>query len=287
MFFSQRYGYKSVRDTIQIEDIDDDLRNKIWNVIHLVLWEEMNNNYNYISYMPEEWKNMITRLWHSFYKDTLDDLNDRWGSTLSGIKRWYFDEAAWYEIYDFLEFLINNMPERKKEAFIMLCNTALEEEISGYRFVDKQITPITDKEEIQAIEDAISDKTPCKGTRTHLQNALNKLSDRKNPDYRNSIKESISAVEAMANAVTGQNNASLGKALDIIESKGKVEVHKALKAGYDKIYGYTSDAGGIRHAILDESNLCFEDALYMLVSCSAFINYLVAKAQKAGIELKK
>lgn len=32
---------------------------------------------------------------------------------------------------------------------------------------------------------------------------------------------------------------------------------------------------------MEESNLAFEDAKFMLVSCSAFVNYLVAKAAKA------
>jgi len=44
------------------------------------------------------------------------------------------------------------------------------------------------------------------------------------------------------------------------------------------LYGYTSDSGGIRHALSDEDvTPTFEDAKFMLVSCSAFINYLKAK----------
>lgn len=60
-------------------------------------------------------------------------------------------------------------------------------------------------------------------------------------------------------------------------------MHPALKGSFEKLYGYTSDAEGIRHALLDEPNLDFEDAKFMLVSCSAFVNYLKAKAAKAGI----
>ncbi len=39
-----------------------------------------------------------------------------------------------------------------------------------------------------------------------------------------------------------------------------------------------------RHALLDESDLDFEDAKFMLVSCSAFTNYLKGKVIKAGID---
>ena len=47
-----------------------------------------------------------------------------------------------------------------------------------------------------------------------------------------------------------------------------------------KIYGYTSNGDGIRHALLEEDSLEYEDALYMLVSCSAFVNYLISKFEK-------
>ena len=58
-----------------------------------------------------------------------------------------------------------------------------------------------------------------------------------------------------------------------------------MKEAFIKLYHYTSGADGIRHAIglLEEPNLSFEDAKFMLVSCSTFINYLISKASKAGL----
>jgi len=100
------------------------------------------------------------------------------------------------------------------------------------------------------------------------------------PNYRNPIKESISAVESLCNLITGRKD-TLGDALKKLEAK--VVIHPALKKGFSSIYGYTSDADGIRHGLLEETNLDFEDAKFMLVSCSAFVNYLIAKSQKAGI----
>lgn len=41
-----------------------------------------------------------------------------------------------------------------------------------------------------------------------------------------------------------------------------------------KLYAYTSDEGGIRHAMLDEPNLTAADARYFLLSCTSFVNYL-------------
>ena len=39
------------------------------------------------------------------------------------------------------------------------------------------------------------------------------------------------------------------------------------------------------HAMMEKSNVTLDDAKFMLVSCSAFVNYLIAESQEAGIEL--
>ena len=158
-------------------------------------------------------------------------------------------------------------------------------ELSAYRFVGENITAITDETEIKAIEETIemARETKLTGVREHLKTALSMLSDRKNPDYRNSVKESISAVESLAQIIADKSDATLGEALKIIENK--TYLHGALKKGFISIYGYTSDEDGIRHAMLKESKVDFEDAKYMIVSCSAFINYLIVKADNAGIKI--
>src|SRR6266567_3196072 len=85
--------------------------------------------------------------------------------------------------------------------------------------------------------------------------------------------------------ITGNQKATLGDALRQLENKLGGGIHPALRNAFNSLYGYTSDAQGIRHALLGESNLDVEDAKFMLISCSAFIDYLFAKARKAGIEL--
>jgi len=67
-----------------------------------------------------------------------------------------------------------------------------------------------------------------------------------------------------------------------------IDLNQALKGGFDSIYGWTSDEGGIRHSLKfgEGSNVGFEDAKFMLVAASAFINYLKEKAIKAGVDFK-
>jgi hypothetical protein len=56
-----------------------------------------------------------------------------------------------------------------------------------------------------------------------------------------------------------------------------------MRQGFLSLYGYTSDEDGIRHAILDESTVGFDEAKFMLVSCSAFVYFLIGKAEAAGL----
>lgn len=111
-----------------------------------------------------------------------------------------------------------------------------------------------------------------------MDKALRLFAEKQNPDYENSIKESISAVESMCCIITGLTGkkATLGNALKKLKEKG-VYIHKALESAFLSLYGYTSDEDGIRHGGIDFKNAPSEDAKYMLISCSAFINYLTEK----------
>lgn len=109
--------------------------------------------------------------------------------------------------------------------------------------------------------------------RIHIETALHCLSDKTNPDYRNSIKESISAVESACILIDGNKTATITSALAKLP-----QIHPALSKAFSAMYGYTSDAGGIRHALLEEESLTYDDARFMLVACSAFANYLIVKA---------
>ena len=151
-----------------------------------------------------------------------------------------------------------------------------------------KVAPISNQIEYDEIYETLKKTkylTSLAGTNIHLTKAIDLLSDKQNPDFRNSIKESVSAVESTARVITGEN--TLGKALNKLESKG-LEINNQLKTGFDKIYAYSNDkSSGIRHAIISApTEPDFADAKYMLVSCSAFINYLISKADKIGMNFQ-
>ncbi|MEP0914982.1 hypothetical protein NDI45_29225 [Leptolyngbya sp. GB1-A1] len=295
--FSQRFGFIPRKDIMQIESMDDDLRNSLWNVLVLSFWKKL-EGYSQIDYDEKESNNyhhverdnvrfLVKNLWFSHFKKTFDELSGFWEFDYRFIKKKFF-QYQWFEVYDFLEFIARSYTNHSTlESFIHLCNFVLEREFSGYRFVGSTITPITSETEIKIIEEALTSEDRFIPVSNHIKTAVICLSNKENPDYRNSIKESISAVESICCLISNDNKATLGKALKAIGKEQKVDLHPALGGAFSQLYGYTNDANGIRHALLDESNLDFEDAKFMLVSCSAFINYLKGKAIKAGIDFSK
>jgi len=285
MLFSQRQGIKPVKVNIQIDSMDDDLRNRLWNALIIHYWSRVKSDLDSSppAHIPET-QRLIRDLWHEFFKEPLDTIPARWSGLYQAVRDRYFP-SSWDQVYDLIEFFANNDPygQYNSSKFMEFCNTVLEQEVSAYRFVGGKIVKITSKHEIAEIEAAL--ETPTKPVSEHLKTALTLLTDRESPDYRNSVKESISAVESLCKLIANDPNATLGKALDEIKKQNKVKIHPALESAFDNLYGYTSSADGIRHALLDEPNLSFEDAKFMLVSCSAFVNYLISKASSAGISL--
>lgn len=277
MRFSQRHGHSPVKNVIQTDSMDDGLRNSLWNVLQSVIWDshESQTSYSYTSH--SNLFKLLRSYWRDYFKAPVDQMPQYIQEAIKSI-RGYFFECKWHEVYDFVEFS-SHLLGKSRPKFIALCNEVLEREVSGYRLVDDKIVPITSIVELNAIEDGLASTAENPGASTHLRRALELLSDRHNPDYRNSIKESISAVESVVQAILGDSSASLGSALKAISEKAPM--HPALNKSLSSLYGYTSDSGGIRHALLDEPNLDFIDAQFMLVACSAFVNYLTGKSTQS------
>jgi hypothetical protein len=274
MLFSNRKGLTPVKDVIQKDGMDDALRHGLWNAIHLCIWEQISYSDYKNTFQSSNVYSLFQNYWHNLFKLPLDNLPPRLEKAHERVREHFF-KCNWYEVYDFVEFTAQNCPNDMQEELVNFCNHILEKELSAYRFVDSQLTDITAAEEIESIESAINATTKYSGASKHLSTALAFLSDRKSPDYRNSVKESISAVEALCISISGDQKATLGSALNTIEKSH--QLHPAFKKALSNLYGYTSDSSGIRHALLEESTITYTDAKFMLVSCSTFVNYVLSK----------
>jgi hypothetical protein len=275
--FSERMGFKEHLPIIQTDGMSDALRNSLWNFLH-TLYENTNNYWIPVA-------KLSARL---FFKVPVDELPFHDSDNRKWLKARFYD-LKWFEIYDYIEFIVNNheliikYTNPSYTELIEVFNIIFEEELSGFRFISGILAPISNPAETGEISSAIeaTARDGLAGAHEHLRASLTLLGKKPVPDYRNSIKEAISAVESIAKQLTIADVQGLSGALD--ELSKNVDIHGALKAGFIKLYGYTSDEDGIRHAILEQPNVGFDEAKYMVVSCSAFVNYLIAKAQKAHL----
>jgi hypothetical protein len=272
MRFSERQGFKSAKQVIQVDSMSLALRNTLWSVLQIYIWGDAIPSGHFVSNQPQHLQSLSRNLWFDYFKRPLDTMDAFWTNLVKELREYFF-ACQWFEVYDFIEFIAANYPP-KRDQFIRACNQILEREVSGYRFLNGLLSPITNEVEMDEVDVAL--KGAADPVKLHLRRALELLSDRANPDYRNSIKESISAVESLVAAAVGEKG-SLGQLIKKMEED--VGLHPALRTAFSSLYGYTSDQDGIRHAILDLQSIGFEDAKFFLVVCSAFVNFVRGRAK--------
>lgn len=276
--FSDRNKLNTENIDMQINDLDERSRVALINGLHLawnLTFEDDNryiqnkqkiSNYVLISILSDVYMQEVN--YSAYYKvDSVMEIMD------NTIKNDTFDS-----IFSLLEYVSRKLQDiyykhtyNKEYSVYNIFNNIFKSEYIGYRFIDGLIVPITSEIETETINETLS--TKYTSVKRHFEKSLKLLSDRNNPDYENSIKESISGVEAMCSLLLN-DKIELGKALNSFEKRG-LTIHPALKSAFIKLYGYTSDEDGIRHANgIGGKESTFEEARYMLVSCSAFTNYL-------------
>lgn len=282
--FSDRNGIKPENVEIQLKDFDKRTRVQLQNMINNMYAKTYNYGLN-------EWDSEIQEFFRyvlgEIYAEPTDVQKRYYATDIFLIINNTINKDSYDEVLTVIEALVqywdSYMQECTVDDFIEYnesanrtlyeeANEVFEREYVGYRFIDEKITPISDKYEVAAVNEAL--QNIYQPVREHISKANSLLADRENPDYENSIKESISAVEAICEIITGESG-TLGKLLTKVEQKG-VYIHSALQSAYKVLYGYTSDASGIRHARkLGGVDSTFAEAKYMLVACSAFVNYLM------------
>lgn len=231
----------------------------------------------------------------SFYKMDktvwTDFLNRRADKYAGGINFRKFDAVQvclldskymWYKKLDCVEFAIEYMRTyftdsiRKQvvDDFVQGVNNQFERLNYGYRIVQGRIVDMASELEVQTIDKAVEADD---NVSFHMLQALKLYSLKPNPDFRNSIKESITAVETLFREITNEN--TFGQAYGKI--KKKISIHPRLGEMIQEMYVYTNQKDtGIRHAKVESDNTYLPtaaEAMLMLVTCSATINYVRGK----------
>ena len=278
--FSEKIGLSTCTIKMQTNEFDDRTRSLIGNHLYDVL----SVVFSYAStigisrYLNPSRQSPLQAMSSDFCKDVLSEvLNVSVHLPSNKFYNWevnydrfaeIISSAPYNEVLDFLWYVCHWIATHTTSTSFVHeiyngFNQLFEKEYVGYRFVAGEITPITNSLEIQEIEQAC--QIPFEGAHVQLQKALGFLSDREHPDYKNSIKESISAVESVCKVIANKPKAELGDALKALIAEG-YPIQGALKTGILALYGYTCEAGGIRHAEREtESTVTFEEAKFMMV----------------------
>lgn len=274
--FSKRNGYEDC--SLELESVSDAIKGRILGVFY----REEYNDADWLHLSTTGIEDMMIEMGIPYEFPDNRIVKSR---NASKLEKYILKSEEWYLIFDFVEKYLFISNDETREKMTKEFNRILEEEVSAYRILDGMVIPITSKSELSTIEEAIN--IEYESVKTHISKALTLYADRKKPDYENSIKESISAVESMCCIITGLTGgtATLGKALKKLKDNG-VHIHSAMESSFSSLYGYTSDENGIRHGGIDFTNAPSEDAKYMLVSCSAFVNYLMEKWRKVKDSIK-
>lgn len=273
--FSERFGFKKPREALQLESMDGELRTALWNWMYVFVFKGVSANDVYWK-SDESAYSSIYFTWAQILKRPLDALPGV-GHDVSRKFREIVSTGEFHQVYSVVEGLLHKhvaVNNSERDNAISALNYTLDREGSGYRYVGSELVPITSPLELEAIDQAMNALGRFDPAKRHIERALQLLSDRKAPDYRNSIKESISAVEASCRVILGEPKVTLADALRAMDVAG-IKFHPAFREGLTRLYGYTSDKGGIRHALSDEVTPSASEARFMLVTCSAFMNLLI------------
>lgn len=272
--FSQAQGYEPLPQPLALEEISHEARVRLWSLLHVYAssdgWAGL--------WLKHPWGDMLADVHVELFMETIDTYipNDNY---LLSLEDRVLDQPKFNRIFDF--FLKIMRDPRCPGEFITAVAKIFEECRLAY-FVDTShpvtIFPAVSQQEGEALHKTMHELASA-GLRAadgHLRKAAEFINQ---GNWPGSIHQSISAVESVARQLDPDAARTLGPALKSLEKHDAL--HPALKEGFLKIYGYTSDEPGIRHALLDsgQAKVGQDEAVFMLGACASFASYLWRKHQ--------
>jgi hypothetical protein len=288
MLFSERNGYLPANRIIQIDAIDDDLKNGLLNCLYTSIEFIANNN----KQRQEGFELSCLQNFHedfnihvlNFTPDTFQV--ESWSDELFKVLKYDLEKKlsssdCWYLYYDAIEFSINwinnnNFINFNLNTAISDINNIISRYGSGYRMSNSiEFFPVCTQSSLDTIEQAR--KNNFAKASYYIDKALNAMKNKTSPDYNSVVLESINAVESCLKTLTGKDNKTLGQAFKLLKNKDS-EICLEFLEPFEKIYGRISDLG-IRHGSSNDTKIkkCSNsEAIFILTNCSALINYLSA-----------
>ena len=271
--FSVRNKFYSINNK---NDCTCTTKTRLWYIFHKIFnMDHLDLDDAYYDIVED----VLEYLGQEYYRDNV--VSDH-NANIEMLKRYIIYECNWFIVYDFIEFVLLHADDEHKKEFVAQVNEALEDEMTGLHIVGNYVVPIFNTAETHEIEEAIN-TCPIHVVES-IQKSLKLFSQRPNPDYNNAVKEIITATEALCCTIVNESGIdgveTMGRAVDKLSECGII-LNEYLKDGIKKLYKYTCNENGTRHGGITYVQLSVEDARFMIVTCSAILNFLMVKWEKA------
>jgi hypothetical protein len=270
--FRQAEGLDPLPRQLEPREIDAGMRVRLFKVVYDEITADARNGY-----LGSRWAAIL----RGYSLQVLNVFPDDFTTSVAWWRkelRSTFEHRSYADVLDATQFLLRRHPYG--EPFGRKLEAALIESRSAYRVFGDTIAPISSEAEATVVAKAFAElkQSQMDGAQAHLRQAAEALSA---GEWADSVRESVHALESVVRQL-GKSN-SVDDALRRLASKGHINPN--MKAGFGRLYNYTSDEKGIRHPLLEDGDAKVDeaDALYMFGASAAFVSYLLAKGRRAGL----
>ena len=260
-----------------MEELPEEARTAIWNTSYLHIDQSTRTNeldiLNPGPWVAGDWEKILWDKHRLFDNQPLDDWDPEPRRIYRELRE-YITKRPFFKVFDLILFMARH--RRCPRSFVHDMKDVFVLQRLAYA-VDvgppPTILPAATPEEGDAVIDTLRTlrQAGLEGSAAHLRKAAACVN---RGDWAGSVRESIHAVESVARQLDPGAATTLGPALSALEKRGVL--HPALKEAFSKLYGYTSDEQGVRHALLDRANAQVgqDEAVFMLGACASFASYL-------------
>ena len=277
--FSQAQGYEEIPAPLKLEELPREARTQVWNLFFVhIRRSKTTGGLDVLDGGP--W---VTGPWGEILRDkhrSDDGALDDWNPEFSRIRRSlreYVEDQPFNKVFDLIQFVLRHPrcpPEfiKQMKRVFAACRLAYTIDIKRPPTILPAATPDEGNAIVQSLD--VLGNAGLNGSASHLRNASACIN---RGDWGGSVRESIHAVESVARQLDPEAAKTLAPALKSLQRHGRL--HPAVTDAFSKLYGYTSDQQGIRHALLDQTDAQVgqDEAVFMLGACASFASYLWRK----------
>ena len=281
--FSQSQGYEPTPGPLALEELSEEARIKLWNVLVLIPRGPFSGSpVHYVGDISPPWRSIFRTLHNDFLVKPMDEFPQGHQTAslfVDTYKPAILHSLQFNEVFDLFQMIMRH-PQCPFDFIVEVAETFKECRLAYVVHMEQPVTilPAVTPQEGEILMGAIKElrEAGLQGAEVHLRTAGELIGQ---GDWPGAVRESINAVESVARQLDPDASKELEPALASLERKGRL--HPAMKQAFSRLYGYTSDEEGIRHALLTNatSPTGLDEAVFMLGACASFASYLWRRHQ--------